>query len=142
MAGNIEAKIINGLMEHFRGVPLGGAEVAYPNVDFSPSGAPYVRLSVVKNSVSSPHISDAGAVRMGLLMASVCWPVGKGIVSASELAGAIRDHFALNGEDRRVIEHDGIEIHIGVDEAPSVKGDIQGPVYTEIPVVIPWHVYQ
>lgn len=141
---HVEAKIVSGLMAHFSGLSLpAGVGVAYPNVNFTPSGSPYVRLSLAKNTPTNPHISGALTIYRGIFMAVVCWPINQGIVAASELAGAIRDHFAFNDalNNRRVISHDGIEISIGLEDAPRVAGDDQGTVYTEIPVIIPWTVY-
>jgi len=143
MAISIEAKIVAGLLARFGEIALPqGVTVAYPNIDFTPASdgsnnpLPYVRLSVRKNRPSTIHIGGGREpVRMGLILAVVCWPVGKGIIAASELAGTIRDHFAFATR----FDYDGITFWIV--EEPVVNDDMQGPVYTEIPVVIPWQVY-
>ncbi|BAQ18308.1 phage tail terminator-like protein [Methyloceanibacter caenitepidi] len=131
---NIEAKIINGLLTHFGAISLpAGVTVAYPNINFDPDGSPYVRLTIAKNQPVNHHIGGGKEPeRVGIFMAVVCWPVGAGIVAPSELAGTIRDHFKFNTQ----INYDGIRIWI--TEEPRVAGDDQGPVYCEIPVVIPW----
>lgn len=153
MAIHIESKIVAGLLNHFNGVTLpSGATVAYPNVDFTAPTVtvggkvvpvPYVRLVVRKNVPAQPFIrGKREPIRMGLFMATVCWPSGHGISQASELAGKIRDHYAFNDShsDRRVIDYDGIRIFIGVDQEVQVNDDLQGSVYTEIPVIVPWKV--
>ena len=142
MATAVEAKIVNGLLEHFSTLALPeGVETAYPNLDFKPGKKPYVRISVQHNTPTAPHISGSLTIHRGVLLAVVAWPVEQGVVEATELSGSIRDHFAVENGERRVIAHDGIEISIGIDEEPGVQGADQGDVFTEIPVVIPFHVY-
>jgi hypothetical protein len=137
MAATIEGKIVEGLLTWFQGVTLPtGTKVAYPNVDFVPDGNAYVRLSVRKNTPQNTHLGGGmEPIRMGFLLAAVCWPVGQGIIAASDLANAIRDRFAFG----TIITHDDISIFVTAE--PAVNDDDQGAVYTEIPVVIPWSVY-
>lgn len=149
-AVSVEAKIINGLIEHFNGITLpAGVTVAYRNANFvkptkivTISGkaatvpVPYVELIIGKNPPINSHLGGGKEpIRRGLFLANVYWPVGQGIVQASELAGTIRNHFAFNTQ----INHDGIRIWI--TEEPTVQGDEQGPVYSVIPVVTPWRVF-
>lgn len=154
MAVHVEAKIVDGLIRHFGSLTLpAGVEVAYPNVAFQPPAdtaggkkvpKPYIRLSVERNTPIELRIATGDEpIRRGFLLAVVCWPTGEGEIALSELAGTIRDHFAFNDArtDRRVISHEGIDILIGIDSPPSVNGPEQGPVYSETPIVIPWHVF-
>lgn len=139
MSTSIEAKIIDGLLERFGTVTLPvGVSVAYPNVAFTPDGtSPYVRLTIAKNTPVTASLSGGREpIRMGLFMVTVYWPVGAGIIAPSELAGTIRDAFAFGA---KWVSNDGVEFRIV--EEPTVKGDLVDGVYTEIPVVIPWHVY-
>lgn len=142
MAVSVEAKIIDGLCSHFAGLSLSGiAAVAYPNVTFTPpvdgtEPQPYVRLTIAKNTPVNTSISGGQEpIRQGLLLATVCWPVGTGLIAASEVAATIRSAFAFNTS----ISYQSIQIRITGE--PDVKGDIQGDIYTEIPIVIPWSVY-
>ena len=145
MAISVEAKIVEGLLNHFNGLTLpAGVTVAWPNVDFTPDGNPYVRLAVRKNVPQQPFIrGNREPIRMGFLLVTVCWPVGAGLIEPSELAAQIRDHYAFDDvhSDRRIIEYDGIRIFIGIDQEAQVNDDMQGDVYTEIPVIVPWKVY-
>lgn len=148
MATSVEAKIVDGLCSHFSGLipslPT-GMTVAYPNIDFTPPAAGYVRLSIGNNGAMFPTIrANREPIRMGIFMATVCWSLGGGLIAASELAGTIFDHYAFNDDKsgRRVISCDGITIRTMLDGTGvgGVKDAMQGDVYTEIPVLIPWKV--
>jgi len=65
----------------------------------------------------------------------VCFPKGDGIIESSDVAGLIRDGFKFASQ----ITKGPVRIII-VDE-PIVQDDVQGQVYDETPVVIPYHVY-
>jgi len=137
LATSIEAKIVNALLAEFATVTLpAGVKVAQPNVTFTPDGTnPYVRLSIAKNTPKGFISGDREPIRMGFLLAVVCWPVGQGIVKPSELAGTIRDVFKFNTK----VNREGIELR--VSDEPAVKSDMQAAGYVEIPVVIPWAQY-
>lgn len=138
MATSIEAKIITALEAKFLTITLpAGVQIAAPGIAFTPDGTnPYVRVTIAKNQPINHNLSGGKEPeRMGIFLAVVCWPTGVGLVPPSELAATIRDAFAFGTK----IETDGIRIKI-VDE-PMVQGDMQNGVYTEIPVVVPWHCY-
>lgn len=138
MAVSVEAKIIDGLVSWFQGITLpAGVTVAYPNINFTPpAGLPHIALMVRKNTPTNAHIGGGTEpIRQGIFLANVNWPNGHGIIKPTELAAVIRDRFAFG----TVIGHDGIEIRIV--EEPTVQGDVQGDVYTVIPVVVPWNCY-
>ena len=152
MAASVEAKIVNGLMTHFGGISLPtGMRVAYPNVAFpgkDEHGEPlpmpeagYVQLSVRHNTPIAQRVADTDTVYRGILLAVVYWPANDGLGDPTEFAATIRDYFAFDGVERRVILHDGIEIHVGLDTAAQLASDEQGPVYLGIPVLIPFTVY-
>lgn len=144
MAKSVETKILDGLTSHFDGLVLPtGVRVARPNVSFVPDGKPYVRISIHKNTPQGMFITgNREPVRMGFMLATVCWPAGAGLNLATDLAAQIRDHFAFDDahSGRRIINYEGIKIYIGLDQEVSVNSDIQGTAYSEIPVVIPWKV--
>jgi len=138
MSTSIEGKIVDGLITQFGTVTLpSGCGVDYPNMTFTPDSThPYVRLVVAKNQPVSGRLSGGHEpIRMGILLATVCWPIGQGIGAASDLANSIRNAFAFGTK----WTYSGIEFRI-VDE-PMVQGDIVSGAYDEIPVVIPWRVY-
>jgi hypothetical protein len=117
--------------------------VAYPNVDFTPPAAGYVRLSIGNNGAMFVGLrANREPIRQGIFMATVCWPIGSGLVVASELAGTIFDHYAFNDNKsgRRIITVDEISIHMMLDNTGGVKEMMQGDVYAEIPALIPWKV--
>src|SRR5688572_22674758 len=132
-ASHTEGKIYDALIAHLQQFALpAGMEIAYPGTNFpglNSSGQPkpkpaagYIRVDFRVNTPINPHISGAALVRMGFFMATVCWPVAEGIVKPTDLASRIRDHFAFNdaGDDRRIIDHEGLRILIGIDPAPRV----------------------
>lgn len=137
-ATSIEAKIVLALQQRFQTVTLPtGCGIAAPNVTFTPDGThPYVRLVIAKNKPINVALSGGREpVRQGLLLLTVCWPVGVGLLPASELAGTLRDAFAFNTR----ISFDGG--YIKVTDEPTVQGDMQVATYSEIPVVIPWQAF-
>ena len=76
MASSVEAKVINGLMTHFKAIALpAGVKVAYPNKNFTPDGREYIRLSIRKNTPTNPHIAGAPTIYRG-------WPDRRRTASA------------------------------------------------------------
>lgn len=137
-ATSIEAKIVLALQTAFQGVTLPtGCGIAAPNVPFTPDGEnPYVRLVIAKNQPVNVAIGGGREpVRQGILLLTVCWPVGVGLLPASELAGDLRDAFAYN---TRINFTGGF---VKVTGEPMVQGDMQVANYSEIPVVIPWQAF-
>lgn len=138
VAVSIEAKIVLALTTHFQGVTLPtGCGIAAPNVVFTPDGThPYVRISVIKNQPINVSISGSREpIRQGLFAAVVCWPIGPGLLPASELAGTIRDKFKFN---TRINFAGG---YIKVTKEPMVQGDMIENGYSQIPVIIPWQAF-
>lgn len=137
-ATSIEAKIVLALQTVFQGVTLPtGCGIAAPNVQYTPDGTnPYVRVVIAKNQPINAALSGGREpVRQGILLLTVCWPVGGGLLPASELAGTLRDAFKFN---TRINFTGG---HIKVTSEPMVQGDMQVANYSEVPVVIPWQAF-
>lgn len=136
-ATSIEAKIVLALQQAFQTVTLpSGCGIAAPNVPFTPTGGPYVRLVIAKNQPINVALSGGREpVRQGILLLTVCWPIGAGLLPASELAGTLRDAFKFN---TRINFTGG---YIKVTGEPMVQGDMQVATYSEIPVVIPWQAF-
>lgn len=135
---HIEAKITEGLIEHFSELSLpDGVDVALPNETYVPDASPFVRLSVQRNSAMTRHLGgEREPIRRGFFQASIFWPNGAGITDALNLAGTIRDKFAYNTE----INHAGVRIRIVGDDETNVGGEIEDDGYVHIPIVIPWLV--
>jgi hypothetical protein len=137
-ATSIEAKIVLALQESFQEVTLPvGCGVAGPGVVFTPNGTnPYVRLVIAKNTPINAALGGGREpVRQGILLLTVCWPVGSGLLPASELAGTLRAAFAFN---TRIDFAGG---YIKVTQEPTVQGDMIDGTYVQIPVVIPWMAF-
>lgn len=137
-ATSIEAKIVLALETKFQTVSLPtGCGVAAPNVAFTPDGThPYVRVVIAKNKPINVALSGGREpVRQGILLLTVCWPVGSGLLPATEVAGTLREAFKFN---TRINFTGG---YIKVTDEPTVQGDMQVANYSEIPVVIPWQAF-
>ncbi|MEY9719762.1 hypothetical protein ABIA22_002252 [Sinorhizobium fredii] len=142
MAATVDGKITAGLLEHFKTftLPSGmthGANVAEPGINYTPvAGVAYVSLEVHHNTPTPVGISmEDDPIRRGFLRANVCWPNGKGIVKATDLASQIADHFGRGSK----ISFDGTTIWI--IEEPELAGDIQGTSHFSIPVTVRWQVF-
>lgn len=137
-ANSIEARIVLALENAFLDVTLpAGCGIAAPNKAFSPDGVnPYVRLTIAKNQPINTSLSGGREpVRQGILMLTICWPVGVGLLPPTELAATLRERFKFNTR----IDFDGG--YIKVTQEPRVASDMQLATYTEIPVVIPWMAF-
>lgn len=137
-AVSIEAKIVLALQQAFQAVTLPtGCGVAGPGVVYTPDGThPYVRLVIAKNKPINVALSGGREpVRQGILLLTVCWPVGAGLLPATELAATLRDAFKFN---TRV---DYVGGFIKVTDEPTVQGDMIDGTYVQIPVVIPWQAF-
>ena len=138
VATSIEAKIVLALQQAFQTVSLPtGCGVAGPGVVFTPDGSnPYVRLVIAKNKPINAALGGGREpVRQGILLLTVCWPVGSGLLPATELAATLRERFKYN---TRVDFAGGF---IKVTDEPTVQGDMIDGTYVQIPVVIPWMAF-
>lgn len=137
-AVSIEAKIVLALETAFADVTLPtGCGIAAPGKAFEPDGThPYVKLTIGKNKPINVSLSGGREpIRQGILLLLACYPTGGGLLPATELAAKLRDAFKFNTR----INFDGG--FIKVTDEPTVQGDIQDGVYTQIPVVIPWQAF-
>jgi len=139
MATHIEAVIVDALLSEAASVSLPtGFEKAWPNTAFDPldNSTGYVRFSILKNTPTNPRIRFGDEpIRRGILQASVFVPENRGIVSASETVGIIRDAFA------RGTKITSGSVTIRIDDEPDVGPDIQNGAWVQIPVSIPYIVY-
>lgn len=137
-ATSIEAKIVLALQDAFEAITLpAGCRVAAPGLAFKPDGVhPYVRLVIAKNTPINAALGGGREpVRQGILLLTVCWPIGAGILPATELAATLRGQFAFNTR----IDFTGG--YIKVTQEPAVQGDMIDGTYVQIPVVIPWMAF-
>lgn len=137
-ASSIEARIVLALQDAFEAITLpAGCRVAGPGLAFTPDGTnPYVRLTIAKNTPINAALGGGREpVRQGILLLTVCWPVGAGILPATELAATLRAAFKFN---TRINFTGG---YIKICEEPAVQGDMIDGVYVQIPVVIPWMAF-
>lgn len=137
-ATSIEAKIVLALQGAVLPVAqAAGLAIAGPGVVFTPNGtSPYLRVTIAKNTPINTGIGGGREpVRQGILLVTACYPVGAGILPATETAAAIRAAFAFNTK----IPFTGGFIKI-CDE-PALQGDMIDGVYVQIPVVVKWMAF-
>jgi hypothetical protein len=136
-AVSIEAKITLALEQAVLSVAQAeSVAIAAPGVPFTPTGDPYLRVTLAKNTPINVSLSGGREpVRQGILLVVVGWPVGPGILPATELAAKVRDAFKFNTR----FNFDGGMVKI-CDE-PTIQGDVGDGVNIEIPVVIRWMAF-
>lgn len=113
-----------------------GLPIAAPGVAYEPTGSPYLRVSIAKNQPINVSLSGGREpVRQGLLLVTACYPIGAGILPATETAAIVRDAFRFNSR------FDFAGGFVKVTSEPRVVGDMVDGVYVEIPVSIPWMAF-
>ena len=139
MATHKDAQIDDALFRHMSTMVLpaevtGG--ISYPNINFDADSKPHIRTSHFTNQDQNIDISfETDTIRRGIFQASVFWNVGTGLIKPKEVAGLIKDHFALG---TRITE---ATFTIRIDEPPSIGSDIQETNWVQIPVSIPYVIY-
>jgi hypothetical protein len=137
-ATSIEARIVLALENAVLPVAqAAGLAIAAPGVVFTPSGtSPYLRVTIAKNTPINVSLSGGREpIRQGILLVTACYPVGAGILPATETAAAVRDAFKFNTK----IPFTGGFVKIC--EEPSLQGDMIDGVYVEIPCVVKWTAF-
>jgi hypothetical protein len=137
-ATSIEAKIVLALETAVLPVAQGlGLPIAAPGVAYSPTGAPYLGVVIGKNTPINVSLSGGREpVRQGILLLQVYWPIGAGLLQATEAAAVLRDAFKFN---HRIDFAGGF---IKVTSEPTIQGDIIGDNgYLLIPVTVPWQAF-
>lgn len=131
------SEIPAALLEHLSGLQAGSPAlpIAYPDVAFDPaSDAPagkYVEARYFRNAPAWEGVSS-GVVDQGLLVVSVVWPKGQGVIAMNAAAQDVADHFPkglalTSGATRAKISREPV---IG---SPLTEGD-----KTIVAVTIPW----
>lgn len=137
-AVSIEAKITLALETAVTPVAASlGLPIAAPGVAYEPTGAAYLGVIIGKNTPLNVSLSGGREpVRQGILLLNVYWPIGSGILAATEAAATLRDAFKYN---TRIDFAGGF---VKVTSEPTVQGDIVGDNgYLLIPVTVPWQAY-
>lgn len=136
MATGIEASILEGLLARLSSLTLSPAmSVAWPNVDFTPPAAGYLRAQHFPNTTNQVNLGDTGKNRhIGLFQVDVFWPVGTGEIAPKERAALVAAHFKRGTQ----ITQDNLIIR--VIQPPTVSGAITGDAFVQIPVFIQYQV--
>ena len=137
-ATSIEAKITLALQNAVLSVAQTlGLPIAAPGVAYTPTGAPYLAVIIGKNTPINVSLSGGrDPVRQGILLLNVLWPVGAGILPATEAAATLRDAFKFN---TRINFTGG---YIKVTSEPTIQGDIVGDNgYLLVPLTVPWMAF-
>ena len=72
--------------------------IAMPDVDFDPkhdadSQGRYLEVRYFRNSPMAEGLKAGAVIDQGILVVSVVWPKGQGIISMNEAAQQVADHF-------------------------------------------------
>ncbi len=133
MATYVETKIERALMYHMSTLVLSPVmSVAYPNADFTPPAAGYLRATHVPNTANQVTMGSNGKNRfLGLLQIDIMWPQNSGGYSAPmERAGAVAAHFKRGTN----ITLDGVTVRIV--RPPETRPMLKSPPYVQVPVMI------
>lgn len=137
-ANSTEAKITLALEQAVLPVAISlGLPIAAPGVAYEPTGAPYLAVIIAKNQPINVSLSGGREpVRQGILLLNVYWPIGPGILPATEAAATLRDAFKFN---TRIDFAGGF---IKVTSEPTIQGDIIGDNgYLLVPLTVPWQAF-
>lgn len=132
--GRITLALENAVIPVAQGL---GLPIAAPGVAYEPDGSPYLAVLVGKNTPINVSLSGGREpIRQGILLLNVYWPIGVGLLPATEAAAVLRDAFRFNS---RFDFDDGF---VKVTSEPTVQGDIVGDNgYLLIPVTVPWQAF-
>ncbi len=138
MATNTDAIIFDALQAHLRTMP-NVLPIAGPNVTFPAAGQTkpekFLKLDFLPNRTRQITLGDDPQQKIGLLQVSVMWPVGKGIIDAVEVAGAIINRFK-----NQVLFASGVKITISSE--PWAASPIQDEDRLNIPVTVPYIAFE
>lgn len=93
------SEIPDALLTHLGTLEIGSPPlpIAMPDVEFDPkadadSDGRYIEAGYFRNAPAFEGLSE-GVVDQGLLVVSVVWPKGQGVVRMNEVAQQVADHF-------------------------------------------------
>jgi hypothetical protein len=132
MATYVETSIVEALMARLLTLTLSPAlPVAWPNLDYTPPAAGYLRATHVPNSTNQVTLGSTGKNRhVGIFQVDVFLPIMTGISTPMERAGAVAAHFKRG----TTLTKDGINVRI--TRPPEVRPALQSLPYIQVPVII------
>lgn len=128
MISTIEGKIIDTLLTHV-GEVLTDYPIAYPDVDYTPTGEPYYDIDHLPNGIAQSTFSSRDALQ-GILQISYIGKLGRGAVSPQDEAGKI---IAALPKGKRIFGHG---ISITIQNQPVAAQTFIEDAYTRTPVTI------
>lgn len=136
MATGIESRIAEGLFAKLAALTLSPAmAVAWPDKEFTPPAAGYLRPSLVPNTVRQVTYGTAGKNRhRGLFQISVFWPRNAGAIVPREKADLVAVHF------RRGTNISITGGTIRIYEPPVVPATFEDGAYSHTPVTMRYEV--
>ncbi len=138
MATTTDAIIFDALQARLRAMP-NVLPIAGPNVTFPAAGQTkpekFLKLDFLPNRTRQITLGDDPQQKIGMLQVSVMWPVGKGILDAVEVAGAIINRFK-----NQVLFASGVKITISSE--PWAASPIQDEDRLNIPVTVPYIAFE
>jgi hypothetical protein len=132
MATYADTSIAEALLAQLATLTLSPAmSVAYPNVNFPPPTAGYLRATHVPNTVNQVTLGTTGKNRFaGIFQVDVFLPINGGISTPMEKAGAVAAHFKRG----TTLTKDGISVRIV--RPPEIRPAIASAPYLQVPVII------
>lgn len=132
MATYVETSIVEALMARLATLTLSPAlPVAWPNVDYTPPAAGYLRVTHAPNTATQVTLGTEGKNRhIGIFQVDVMLPIIIGISTPMEKAGAVAAHFKRG----TVLTKDGISVRI--TRPPEIRPALQSLPYIQVPVII------
>lgn len=132
---NPEDAIADALMYAVSALSMAVSQpIAYPGVKYTPvTGQAYLYASLLPNQTRRMFIGNGEPNRhQGILQISVMWPRDVGVMPPLRVAAKIASHL---GEGTVLATDLG---PIRIDERPSIMPALQGPVWVNVPVRIPY----
>jgi hypothetical protein len=113
--------------------------VSWPDVAFSPHGAPYIAPTVMPAETTQYSVQNAGTQHYrGVLQVSVYWPESEQEPGENRLllvAAALRNHFAKGTTSTR----GGVTVR--VPRPPTITGAVDEAGWRHVPVTVPYEAF-
>lgn len=129
MATTIEALAADTLMTAIGTAFSATYAIAYPDIDFKPTGSAYFDVAILPNGAAFEPMSGNGT-HQGLLQVAVMYPKGGGVIDPLALAGEVVDVF---DKGARFI---GAGHSVKISTRPVIAQPIPDGAYVRVPVTI------
>lgn len=132
-----EPRILDALLTYLTGRTFTPAvPVALPDIPFTPqAGKPYLAAGFLPNTTSLDGLAfDSDRTHAGLLVVTVVWPTGQGLVKPLQLTAQVAEAFKAG---TRLWQND---LTVCIDEPPQVGGPIDDAPWQRFPVTVRWRV--